>query len=132
MFSSRIANSRTRVKLYSQKATLMNRSHTFDGPISGLPAAKCVRGFIFIQASPFILCFKAIHDLQKVLQSFSYSDCPLSNPCSAIWIYQATNKMGGITFPPSAYPRVVLLVRAHSLEVGRQRHMPPYIARLLV
>ncbi len=107
MFSSRIANSRTRVKLYSQKATLMSRSHMFDGPISGLPAAKCVCGFIFIQASPLILSFKAIHDLQIISQSFSYSDCPLSNPCSAIWIYQATNKLGGSRSPlclPSRCP----------------------------
>jgi len=107
MSSSRIVNSRTRVKLYLQKAMLMNRSHMFDGPISGLPAAKCVRGFTFIQASPLILCFKAIHDLQKVSRSFSYSDCPLSNPCSAIWIYQATNKLGGSRSPlclPSRCP----------------------------
>ena len=76
----------------------------------GAPCCE-MRAWIYTHTSlsnvPLILCFKAIHDLQKVPRSFSYSDCPLSNPCLAIWIYQTTKKLGGSRSPlclPSRCP----------------------------
>ena len=100
MFSSRIANSRTRVKLYSQKAMLMNRSHMFDGPISGLPAAKCVREFIFIQALSIHIVLQGNPRSPESSSIFFLLGLSAVQPMFGDLDISSYKQIGGIMFPP--------------------------------